>query len=668
MSQDQQHTMRQGRSHTEGAGLSRRSRVSLAAVGAFSLAAMVSSVAGQAQSMEPAVPAQSVATAKPDLDDGTRKKITEFVIRYDRENPGHPLAEEVLDAEVELVETPDGYIAPRADLPANVKVRLADVPGLSNQWFFDSALAQIAPAVVRRMQTLGLIGVFVIPDQSQIDVVDGVVVDKRPEGVTSLTLQVTTGVVTSLRTVGLGERLPEDQTVDNAIHQRIKDRSPVYPTVEGKPQHDLLQRDAIDDYVFRLNRHPGRRVDVAVAADGTEQGGVAMDYVVTENRPWMLFAQLSNTGTISSRANLRERFGFVHNQLTNNDDTFSVDYLTGNFEDPHAVTTSYEAPVFGSDRVRWKIFGSWYTYESGEVGLSGLDFEGDGWAVGAEIKANFYQDRDLFLDVVGGARWENINVDNKTLSISADTNLFIPYAGLRLERVRQAEQTYASVIGEFNVPGISGTDDDDLNPLGRIDADDSWFTMNYDISHSFYLEPLFSKKNEASALANEISMYLRGQWTPDARLIPNAQGVIGGLYSVRGYPEALVAGDSTIVGTLEYRYHIPHGMAPSGKPGEFFGTPFRWVPQYTFGPVDWDLIAKVFVDAGAIFNNNTFDFEDESVTLVSAGVGLELALTRRFNARVDVGFPLKDYDDPAGNDSDVDVGDYEIHFVLTVVF
>src|SRR5262249_19730009 len=153
--------------------------------------------------------------------------------------------------------------------------------------------------------------------------------------VTTLTLHVTVGVVTEMRTVGIGDRVPPDQTVNNPLHQRIRDRSPIQPHKKcDEPSTNLIQRDALDDYIFRLSRHPGRRADVAVSASGEEPGAIMLDYLITENRPWTLFAQLSNTGT-DSEGRLREHFGFIHNQLTNSDDTLDLEYQTANFTDMH---------------------------------------------------------------------------------------------------------------------------------------------------------------------------------------------------------------------------------------------------------------------------------------------------------------------------------------------
>lgn len=605
----------------------------------------------------------AVSTARPDSGDGARRRITLIQLRYARENPAHPPVEEVLGATLSLVRTEQGYVAPRAGERPE-RLRLDQLPSAPVQHIYDSALPALAASVVARLQELGLIGVYVEPDPTQLRVEGGRVIDNRPAGDDSLTLVITTGTAVQVRSVGLGERLPADQTVNNAVHARIREHSPVKPALDGAVEGGLLRRDELDRYVFRLNRHPGRRVDVAVAPTGEQFGGVSLDYLITENRPWLLFAQISNTGT-ESTSDFRERFGFIHNQLTNNDDIFSIDYLTGSFRDLHAVTASYDRPLFDLERWRWKAFASGYTYEASDVGQAGAEFEGTGYAVGGEITWNFLQSRDLFLDAYAGARYEHVDVENRLAAIEGDSGFFIPSAGLRLERVREASAIFANAGVEWNVEGVDTASD--LDPLGRFAADDEWVAFVFGGTLSFYIEPLFTGVDEPSTLAHEIVLQGRGQVAlDDARLVPNYQQVAGGLYSVRGYPEAVVAGDTVYQGSAEYRFHLPRGLTPQGRPGSFLGTPFRWAPQYTSGPTDWDLIFKGFIDAAHVENNDRQSFEVDQ-TLIGAGVGLELVLTRRLTARVDWGFALEDVEDPGGGNR-VDAGDQEVHFVVTVVF
>ena len=608
----------------------------------------------------PAEPAGPAEFAEVTPADGGPRPLSAVETVFVRQHVGHPEPGELMGAGVLLARTSTGaYVAPREGARV-VELTLSDIAESPEMVFYDSALAQIAPAIVRRMQALGFIGVYAEPDPLQVRVVDGRVEDRRRGGDTGLTYLITTGIVTEVRTSGLGERLPEGETVNNEVHRPIREKSPVRAGTDD----DLLRRDRIDDYVFFLNRHPGRRVDVAVAATGEEPGAVSLDYLVTENRPWLLFAQLSNTGTEETN-DWRQRFGFVHNQLTNADDIFSLEYLTAGFEDLNALVASYERPIF-SDRLRFRAYGSWYEYTASDVGQAGADFTGDGYSVGAEASWNFFQDRDFFADLVGGLRYDQFNVDNRFASIEGEARVLVGYIGARAERVRDSEATLATVNLEFSLDGIG---DDEVNTLGRLDADTDWALLQAAITHSFYLEPILDPdlREGRASLAHEVFLSARGQYSFNNRLVPNYQQVVGGLYTVRGYPQSVVAGDSTAVLTAEYRYHIPRGLNPNAKPGEFFGTPFRFVPQYEYGPTDWDFILRAFADVGWTHNAQRISALEENDTLVGIGLGAELALSRHVNARVDVGWALSGIEDAAGQ-TRVDEGDAEVHFVLTLVF
>lgn len=594
-------------------------------------------------------------------------RVSSVVIVYIRDNPGHPPAASLLDATMTVSEAPAGF-SPIEPGRAGRTVKLSDLPSIPDARFTDAGLAAISPAVVQQLRTLGLVGVYVTPDPAQFGVVDGRVVDTRAAGDTTLILQVTTGTVLELRTVGLGERLDpkKDDTINHPLHQRIRDKSPVQPYAPGSDSRDdLLRRDQLDDYTFRLNRHPGRRVDVSVAAPGDVPGAVTLDYIVTENRPWLLFAQVSNTGS-SSTAAWREHFGFIHNDLTNNDDILTIDYQTANFKDVHALYASYERPFSFNDRLRWKVHGSWYQYTASDLGFTDDEFKGDGYFAGAQLTWNFFQRRDLFLDLVGGARFEHVSVQNEVALVEGESDFLIPSLALRLERRRGGSTIDGGVGVDFNLADAAGTAED-LDPLGRTDADRDFVIVRADLTHSFYLDPYFrNDPDNAKGLAHEILWTVKGQHALGNRLIPNEEMIAGGLYTVRGYPHAIVAGDNVLMGTAEYRFHLPRALSAQVDPGSFMGKPFRWKPQYAYGPTDWDLVLKAFVDAARVTNSDPTSFEADH-TLLGAGIGAEFSLTRRFSVRADLGFALKELND-AGGESIVDAGHTELHMVITLVY
>ncbi len=616
---------------------------------------------------QPAIEVPAMATMSPtsgDSDiDGERRVLTGIAIAYVRPMEGQPPIEEVANGTVLLGVLEDGFTAPRPGIPTR-SVRLGDLGTMQPQAVYDLALPTISAAIFNRLKDLGLIGAFAEPDREQIRVEDGAIVDRR-SGVTTLTWLVTTGNVGQVRSVALGERFGEDeQLVNNPAHARLLAQSPVQTPAEGQ-EGELLNSSVLDRFAYRMNRHPGRRVDVSVAPTGEAPGAVAVDYLVTENRPWMLYAQVRRDGNRSTDE-WRYRFGFIHNQLTNNDDVLSLDYTTS-FDNVDALSGRYERPFTSDGKLRGAIYGQYYTYSAADVGQPGATFEGEGFSIGAEAIYNVWQgtkNPDMFVDVIGGLRYDHIDVSNNLANLQGDDGFLLAYAGARFERRREDVRTFAQAMVEFSIDGASSAARD---TLGRFNADETWAVLRADVSHEFYLEPLFDPALAASpGLVHEIGLRAAGQTSFGQRLIPNYQDVIGGLYTVRGYPEAVAAGDQTLVVSAEYRYHVANALSSSEQPGSLFGQPFRWRPQYQYGPTDWDLIGRAFVDAGWTRNIDRESFELDQ-TLVGAGVGLELQLTRRFNVRIDYGWALTDVE-RVGGGNEVDAGDSQWHLVATLVY
>ncbi len=567
------------------------------------------------------------------------------------------------DVRVELTRVEEGFVAWRPGVVPE-EYTLADLPQAG---YTLAAVQQIAEAVKDYLGEdapgRGLIGITVRP------AIEGDVIR----------LRIVTGEVAQVRTLASGQRTGAEgpARVNHPLHDRIRENSPLRPG-EGEIAGDFLNKRALDEYVYFLQRHPGRRVDVALAP-GQDPNTVNVDYLITENRPWLLYGQVSNTGTRQT-GRWRVRFGFMHNQLTNNDDVLTLDYNTAEFSDTHAFSGSYEARAFDADRLRWRIHGMWSEFAATDVGIPFLEFNGESWMVGAELIWNALQDRQLFVDVIGGARFMHASVENLfvfpgfVFPISeGDEDFFIPYAGLRLQRTDDTSNIFASLMFEGSVGSVTSIDGDDLPGLGRPFPDRDWMLMAWDTSCSFFLEPLFNHEAwsdpsspESSTLAHELVLGFKGQYAFGNRLVPQSTMVAGGMFSVRGYPESVVSGDTVIMGSAEYRFHLPRIFTPSEDAGDFFGQPFRWSPQNVYGRPDWDLILRGFVDAARTMNSDRRDFEVDH-TLIGAGVGIEVAIRRNFNVRVDWGFALNGLENSIG-ESIVNSGSSRVHFAATILY
>jgi hypothetical protein len=618
-----------------------------------------------------AAPKADVATA-PTSADGPTYKVRSFEVVYEAKIEGVPPIESLKDLTVELGETDKGLVAAR-DAAGNVRpgVSLVKLPvndlGMTRT-LYASAIRDVNRAIVKHFNTQGYYGVLVFPDDKDIKLDrDGVGKDQRAAGREAVKLNVRFTPVKEVRTVASGS--DGTNRVNDPRDARIAANSPVQP-------EQLIRSDYLDDYAMRLSRHPGRHVDVAIAA---ADQGATLDYLISETKPWIAYAQVTNTGT-KNTSEWRESFGFIHNQLTGTDDILSLNYTTTDFDSSHSFLGSYEAPVGDSDFLRYRVLGSWGQFTASEVGQSGEEFKGEEWSAGGELIANVFHENDLFIDVVGGVRWRNIFVDNSTLGNKGDEDFFLPRIGVTMEKTTQKFSTRASLFYEANWGDVAGTSRDkaDLEVLGRTDPRRDYNVMSWDFTESMFLEPLLnpsewgrvdptdpSKSSPWAMLAHELALSFRGQYSFGGRLIPQAMDALGGFYTVRGYPESLVVGDASVLGSIEYRYHVPHSLEP-GPGGTLLGEPFAYRPSRNYGRADWDLILRAFLDVGRTINEHPTPLEQDQ-TLIGTGVGVELVLKQNVSARVDWGIALRD----ASGDSNANVvtaGSNRFHFAFTVSY
>lgn len=611
---------------------------------------------------------QAAAPAAPDEGDGYM--VSRFPLTYGRpELEGQPDVPDLSDEgfqrlAVRLGKTEAGYVAPRDGVPT-VTVVLSDIQEGSGGKFYRSAIIEVCKAVVREFNRRGIYALFVAP--STMDIEErafqqgggGVGAKDLREGRTSLALKVWLGVVAKegVRTVAGGERVLSGEKINNPAHDRIRRGSPV-------KAGGLLRKDRLDAYTYALNRQPGRRVDVAVAA-ANEEGGVQVDYLITENRPWTVFGQISNTGTENTDL-WRERFGFVHNQLTNHDDVLRIDYATAGFDASQDLSASYEFPLM-TNVLRARAFAGYNQFTASDVGQSNATFTGSSWTLGGEVAWTFLQHRELFVDLVGGVRMDHVEVDNELGRTQGSEDFIFPNLAVRLERTTDASRTFAQVGAEIT---LGSADQTEIDNLGRPQADNKWTMIHWDAEQSLYLEPLFNPPGgtadgKGMTLAHEVAVAFRGQYALGNRVVPKYEGVVGGLYTVRGYPESAAAGDTTFVASLEYRFHLPQVFSPR-DPKE--GTQFRWVPQGPYGRADWDLIFKGFFDIGSAINSDVKAFE-ENQTLSGAGVGIEFQFKRNLSIRADWGFALNTInEDPTKGGQLVNSGDNRLHVVATLLY
>lgn len=652
-----------------------------------------------------ALPSSAQLLLLPGDSEPTIFPVSRLELVYAEPHPDQPSLAGLLPVVVELTPTASGFTAPRPGEPT----QMVEIGGLESptQQLDASALARVLRILVGELHETGLYGIDVRPAQRDIDLETES--DLRSAGRDSLEIVIRIGRVEQVRTIAVGERIRGDWKIDNELHERLRADSPLQPIGQATTDStDLLNRRILEDYLYRLNRHSGRRVEAALSP-AEEPGSVVLDYRVFEARPWFVYGQVTNTGTRRT-STWQTRVGAVHRQLSNRDDILSFEYLTGG-ADVNGVRAAYQAPFFrakrpgwmnrrkgdpewlswlprekipwwGVDRLRWEVDASWGRYEADRT-TSGNLFRNDG-VRSSQIQAGFrliyeaWQYRDFFVDVWAGLRIRQYDVKNKIANTTGEEVYVYPRGGIHAERINAISNLTADLIVEGQA---RDGDSKELNQMGRIDPDSQYVGLNYDLGYSTYLEPLLfpksfldPKSRLTSTLAHEVAVGSRGQYIfDDKRLIPQASQVIGGAYSVRGYRQSQAVGDSVFVASAEYRFHIPRLLPISREP---LALPllgdFRAAPQQIYGRPDWDFTLRAFVDVGrAIRNANnksgvqrTGNFEDD-VTLIGVGFGAELQFRSNFRARVDWATPLK-------KTADVRTEEFgeasELHFLFSILY
>ena len=628
-------------------------------------------------------------------------------LEYGEEHPDQPALADLIPIEVRLTETEFGWAAPRKDEvgtllelggPGSIPIRLEA-----------SGVARVMRGLVSALLDQGLLGVDVRPAATDIDVESER--DLRPDGQTTLAIVINVGRIRQIRTIAAGERIQSDWKINNEAHSQILTRSPLQPKGvadrTGDGTTDLLNRRELEDYLYRLNRYSGRRVEAALSPS-EEPGGVVLDYRVLEAKPWFAYAQGSNTGTHRT-TNWQTRFGAAHRQLTGRDDVLSFEYLNAGGEDGvNNVRVQYQAPFFGPerpawmnrrkgdlsfldwiprekipwwgvDRLRWEVDFNWGKSKAGRdssrLGL-GESVTSEQFRYGGRFIYEVFQYRDFFVDVWGGLRATDFRVRNSAAGDSKGKAVFfIPNGGIHAERINQLSTLNLNVSAQGSASDI---DEGDLDSLGRDETDDRYAIINFDLGYSAFLEPLLFPKGWqdpstelTSTLAHELAIGVRGQYAFNYRLIPQASLTVGGLHSVRGYDQSAAVGDTVVIGSIEYRFHIPRALPIVREPLQIplLGD-FRAAPQQVYGRPDWDLTFRAFIDFGRAIRNGASNIGASNLefdqTLIGAGVGAELQIRSNFTARIDWATALKDTNGSIANPSNS--GDQKLHVLFSILY
>ncbi|WP_420421820.1 hypothetical protein [Simkania sp.] len=426
---------------------------------------------------------------------------------------------------------------------------------------------------------------------------------------------------------------------------------------------DFVNSETLNNYLYSLNRHPDKQVDLEIGPADTP-GSVALNFIIHQDRPYHFYTSVSsNIPVVVSR--WLESVGYINTQLTGRDDILKLDYTTDSFDRLHSFLLSYEAPLGTSVGKRWSLGANVNRFTSGQFGINTKPFRGTQGIVDGEIILNVYQYKRLFLDYYAHLEYRHIRNQAHFIYPEVSKNFLLPSTGLRLTQLKKETKLLASFGVNSTLSDLFWDVGHNLDALGRFDLSRNWAYITFDFYASMFLEAwgevFLNKKDQATHLANEIVLTANVQNAFNQRLIPQLEGIVGGLYTIRGYPQSTAAGDNLYSGFLEYRFHLPRALKiqPNSKK-KLFGKPFKVAPPGPKELPDWDFVLKAFYDIGTVTVNQRQPGEKNEF-LMGAGLGAELVLWHNLFIRCDWGISLNAANGIKG-------GNNEVYFTSVIIF
>mgnify|MGYP000417128724 CR=1 FL=1 len=290
---------------------------------------------------------------------------------------------------------------------------------------------------------------------------------------------------------------------------------------------------------------------------------------------WQFSIEHNNTGDTDESSRLF--FSLSKYQLLAMDDSFALGIETNAFDDQHAINWAYDSTSVGE-----AFSALWIIQLTGSYNVNHLEDESTSesvtdlsWDSGVYV-SSYWADENIMLDKSWslqwgiGARWQVIDIGAEQFFEEGSRSQFLlPGLNVRWLQTAYSSQSEGYFAFERNMGGAAKTENVLLHGAvcvgfftvekdGCIESLDG--VSDLDIGEDFQLLTVWFQHGVGlgsqgyDASRQRVVMNVRGQYSFGERLLPHFQYSLGGLYSIRGYEEQLVAGDDALEMTLEYRY------------------------------------------------------------------------------------------------------------------
>ena len=347
--------------------------------------------------------------------------------------------------------------------------------------------------------------------------------------------------------------------------------------------------------------------------------------------------EINNSTSREAESNVRIRATLQDTNLTKHNDVLSLGYITdGDIADSvNGFFGTYALPL--NEYWTFGMLATWCDSASNDVS-SDMDVVGRGYSLGLQLERELYADADYRFTAAVGVRMAKTknHLDVKNIGMNLNSaKVVMPYVTIGFSQQRMDAwngRTFATLTLSGNKADKLGASTERRFIAEGRNADGTFVQLH---GQAARIQRLFDGEDEP------------GRWTLFAKTdfvysddtVPAVvRQYLGGYTTVRGYNECELGGDNVISGTLELRTPLLENFIPGLTQDE---------EQQAADP---DFIGKhrlqglVFVDAGYISSNDYKNLKvngyDAQATMLSAGVGLRLGVTKYAQAAIDYGMPV----------------------------
>ena len=435
--------------------------------------------------------------------------------------------------------------------------------------------------------------------------------------------------------------------------------------MESVKEGDTFNYGTFYQAVYGINAMPDITMDTDLKVRSIHENGLTkrladMDFTVDERMPVHGALSVGNSGT-KATGDWRPSLTLQDLNLTKHDDVLSVNLgpISPNAKDLKSFGASYYLPNNWHNGGAFTMYGGYSDLDAQDV-VPGINVKGQGWFTGAQQSYRLINNENHLLSVSlgltyrvmedqliltpqeGDADQRDWELDKRKITM-VPFSLALSYSSGKPDSIGGrnfiTSQTIAHQAGM-----LGASSEEDIQTL-RVDAKGDYVLERLQLAR---LQPL--SKEAKGSLGWMLFAKADGQLA-SGPLVPAEEKAIGGMDSVRGFPERIVQGDDGVSGSLELRTPMI---------STFLGSSYKTQADRDRALNDGKTMDRLqfvtFVDAGTVYIKDSPATARDSYTIVGAGAGFRLQVTKYSLLRFDWGVPLSGKNEVQTSNEDVKSG------------